>query len=1012
MDSQRWQQIEDLYHLARALEPNQRVSWLTEACAGNEEIREDVLSLLESSDTADSFLEEPAVSLGLTVLGLEQDNLVGSTIGRYKIIETLGRGGMGEVYLAEDPRLGRRVALKLLPHSITNNDERVRRFNLEARAASAISHPNVAHIYEIAESERGHFITMEYVKGRTLRQALREKSLDTNQTFDIASQVLAGLGAAHRAGVIHRDIKPENVVLANNDYVKVLDFGLAKLIETTYSPVDSQALSSFHTGPELYMGTSHYMSPEQVRRQPVDLRTDLWSAGVVIYEMLTLGRPFHGECFSEVIVAIIEKEPAFTGAGGSQLSPAIMAFLSRALQKSADDRYQTAEEMLNDLRHLQRQIAPADHSSPVVVSDPETEPGHAGTSSSTVSEPRPTVADPIRPQTLSQRFDTAPDDSPVRLQAFASAGDILANRWFQLAVVILIVIGLGAYYASRKHPVTLAESALGPPQFERLTLSGSISDIILSPDGKYVGYVAKEGGKDTIHISELSTTSDLRIAAASNEGYSGLSFSPDGTYVYYLQNQAEAGTLYRVSKLGGGQRKILENVNTRVTFSPDGGRIAFVRSNHNGEPADLITSQSDGTDPRVLVKRTRSETDFFLSDVHGAGPAWSPDGARLACPTFSLARNQEMKTNLEIVDVERGGAQRINKKSWAGISRVVWLADGSGLVVATQETAGAAWQLELIAYPGGEVRKLTNDPNNYTLASSSRDSKLFVTLNSEEDVSVWRLSLTDRAAGETLDVSQASGISEIDWGGNGKVIYTISDGTHLNLWEKSESSAPKRLTFEADNSKPIQSRDGQYIVFVSTRAGKMNIWRMDSDGTHPLQLTRGVYEDVPSLTPDNKWVVYRTGNAIMKVSMDGGEPIRLITKSALCPAVSPDGRSLSFFTNDRPDSQEWHIEVYDLDSIALIKRFELPSNTTPFNNLRLTPDNRLRWTPDSQNLSYTSHADGVSNVWLQPLKDGGPRQLTHFKDAEISSFSWAPDAKQLSCVRNVKAYVPVLVRLF
>jgi Tol biopolymer transport system component len=192
----------------------------------------------------------------------------------------------------------------------------------------------------------------------------------------------------------------------------------------------------------------------------------------------------------------------------------------------------------------------------------------------------------------------------------------------------------------------------------------------------------------------------------------------------------------------------------------------------------------------------------------------------------------------------------------------------------------------------------------------------------------------------------------------------------------------------------------------------MNIWRMNADGTEPKQLTDGAYEDVPSVTPDGRWVIYRTGNSIKKVSIDGGDAIKLFDKSALCPVLSRDGRLMAFFTNDQPESQTWHIEVYDLNSLAVVRRFELPESTTPFNGLRLTPDNRLRWTTDGSGLAYVSRADGASNVWLQPLEGGAPQQLTYFKDANILSFAWSPDGKQLACIRITKAYVPVLVRLF
>jgi Tol biopolymer transport system component len=239
----------------------------------------------------------------------------------------------------------------------------------------------------------------------------------------------------------------------------------------------------------------------------------------------------------------------------------------------------------------------------------------------------------------------------------------------------------------------------------------------------------------------------------------------------------------------------------------------------------------------------------------------------------------------------------------------------------------------------------------------------------------------------------------------------VFDGKHINLWLQ-DASGTRQLTFEADNSKPTMSPDGRYIVFCSTRAGSMNIWRINSDGTQPVQLTTGTYQDLPSVTADSKWIIYRTGKTIRKVSIDGGPPQVLLSREVQAPAVSPDGGLLAFFVNDQPDSQEWHIEIYDLSSGAIVKRFAVPDSTSPFNGMTLTPDNRLRWTPDGKGLAYVSSFGGASNIWLQPLSGGQFRKLTDFKEAEITSFEWSEDGREIVLVRDTRAYVPVLVRLF
>jgi eukaryotic-like serine/threonine-protein kinase len=1000
MDSEHWKQVEALYHSALEVDADEREDFLAVACAGDEALRREVLSLLSSAGRADSFMEEPLASVGLMLMNAEQESLTGQAVGPYQLLELLGSGGMGMVYLSHDSRLNRPVALKLLPASFADERERVRRFEQEARAASRISHPNVAHIYETGEAEGRRYIAMEYVRGRTLRQVLQRGPLGVCEALDICAQIGMALAAAHAAGVLHRDIKPENVVLREDGYVKVLDFGLAKLVEDRLyaGAPEVTPLPSLHTEPELMMGTSDYMSPEQVRRRPADERTDLWSLGVVLYEMLAGRRPFAGRESSEIIVAILEREPEPVGRLRDGLPTALQEVVAKALRKRAEERFQSAREMVDELRRVRRLIEET-----LPSGDPhaaESPRAHRG-SASPQAEPGTKTG---RPYGALERMADFKTGSLVSTRA-------PARRWRRVYWLILISLAAtGLYFGFvRQRRTSLLDRPLDL-KFKRLSLSGDISDITLSPDGKYVARVAAEEGKYTIRITEIATASDLHIAQPSASGYSGLSFSPDGTYLYYLENQAETGTLYRVSKLGGGRRKILDDVDTAVTFSPDGARLAFVRTNRELDTPDLIVVRADGTSERLLARRTRADADTFMVDMKRAGPAWSPDGKVVACPTLRLSPAQEM--NLEVVDVETGASRRLNAEPWYDISRVAWLADGSGLVVSAAEAPGAPWQLRLLAYPGGEVRKVTNDPLNYTLVSGARDSSLFLTLNIEEDSSVWQLSGAKGARPDVAGVTQRKGVSEILWDEAGEFLYTVGDGTHTNLWVQEPGAAARQLTFEADNFKPARSNDGRYVVFVSTRAGAMNVWRMDADGTHPKRLTDGAYEDVPSVTPDGKWVIYRTGSSIMKVSIDGGDAIKLFDKSALCPVVSPDGRLLAFFTNDQPESQMWHVEVYDLSSLAAVRRFEVPESTTPFNGLRLTPDNRLRWTTDGSGLAYVSRADGAANVWLQPLAGGAPRQLTNFKDANLSSFAWSPDGKQLACVRITEAYVPVLVRLF
>lgn len=361
MNPERWQQVERLYHLALEKEASERASYLAVACAGDERLRQEVESLLAYEDRAEDFIESPALDIAAKMLADEQDSTVpGQTINQYKIISPLGAGGMGEVYLAEDTRLERRVALKFLPALFTQDKGHMRRFEQEARAVAALSHPNVCVIHEVVETKEGsHCIVMEYVEGVTLRERLAEGPMKIGESLDAAIQVASALSAAHTAGIVHRDIKPDNIMLRRDGYVKVLDFGLAKLTQQEVSLGDADATTKMliNTTPGIVVGTVAYMSPEQARGLPVDTRTDVWSLGVVLYETLTGRRPFEGQTPTDVIISIAERQPAPLARYKPEAPTQLERIVNKALAKDRDERYQSADDLLVDLKNLRHELA-------------------------------------------------------------------------------------------------------------------------------------------------------------------------------------------------------------------------------------------------------------------------------------------------------------------------------------------------------------------------------------------------------------------------------------------------------------------------------------------------------------------------------------------------------------------------------------------------------------------------------------------------------------------------------
>lgn len=356
MTPARWLQIKELFNEALACEPAQREEFLAAKCAGDKDLRTEVQSLLSSLEEDEGFIEAPAGDLAAELLGTHRPTYErGHKIHNYLIEHQIGSGGMGEVYLAQDSKLKRRVALKLLPPHFTINPDRVRRFEREARAASALNHPNIVTIYEIGVSESTHFIATEFVDGKTLRQLINEKPLTLNETLSVSLQVAEALNGAHAAGIVHRDIKPENIMIRHDGYVKILDFGLAKLTERQTLEKELETPTLLQTNPGLVMGTVQYMSPEQARAKNVGVGTDIWSLGIVMYELLSGQVPFTGETPSHVMVSLMEDElPPLKN--HANVPTELDHFVTKALRKNQRARYQTAGDLARDLKDFKQQL--------------------------------------------------------------------------------------------------------------------------------------------------------------------------------------------------------------------------------------------------------------------------------------------------------------------------------------------------------------------------------------------------------------------------------------------------------------------------------------------------------------------------------------------------------------------------------------------------------------------------------------------------------------------------------
>jgi serine/threonine protein kinase/Tol biopolymer transport system component len=913
-------------------------------------------------------------------------SFMGQLIGHYRVVSPLGKGGMGEVYLARDTKLGRSVALKILPAKVAADDERMRRFTQEARAAAALNHPNIGHIYEIGETGDTHFIAMEYIDGVTLGEKIHRERTPLWKLLLYLTQVAEGLAKAHAAGIVHRDLKPDNIMIARDDYAKILDFGLAKLVEPQRSPAaegssgeTATAILAQHSMPGMIMGTAGYMSPEQAQGKvrELDHRSDIFSFGCILFEAVTGQRAFEGKDPLDSLHKIVHAPTPQIKDVNSSAPDELQRIIRRCLAKETDKRYQSIKEVAIELDELRQELKNRPELNHSV------QPESNGSDSAVSSRQAKTVSTHQPPAHTRQTKITHSTSSAEYLVSGIKShktGVLLAL----IGVAVTVAAGLGLYryyWARSAKPAPFQDMRI-----TKLTFNGKATSAVISPDGNQVVYVIYDGGLRSLWLRQVATGTDVKLTEPEDTNYFGLTISPDGNFLYYAYGgmSVQNRELYRMPVLGGTPRRVVDDVSSPIGISPDGKQIAFVRSGlpavgEQGESA-LMVANADGTDERKIAVRKGGPNRF--GNLFFGGVAWSPDGKRIA--TIGRANDAAGRfQNVIEVPVEGGAERVLTSQRWYQIHRLSWLADGSGLLMTAAEKApdSQSRQIWHLSYPGGEARKITNDLNSYTSISLNADSSVLLTVQQEQAMDIWVAPDGDasRATQFKSVSSNMDGLDSVRWTPDGKIVFNSMAGGRDGIWimEADGKNRKQLTTAETVDYNPSVTTDGRHVVFVSERTGVPTIWIMDIDGSNQKNL------GVTGFNPQagDGWVVYPNRQLLWKSPLGGGEPVRLSEQPLIRCGISQDGKMVA--CSLEAHSSPIRLAVLPADGGSPAKVFDveffLPA--------------RMRWTPDGRSITYIGREEGLADIWSQPVEGGEPKRLTNFKADNIFSFDWSRDNK-------------------
>ena len=882
----------------------------------------------------------------------------GTKLGPYEILGPLGAGGMGEVYRARDTRLGRDVAIKVLPPAVAGDPEMLARFASEARAVAALSHPNIMAIHDFGRDVATTYAVMELLEGATLRQRLGEGSIPLRKAIEMAKEIAQGLAAAHEKGIVHRDLKPENLFVTKSGRVKILDFGLARQSAAAPLTMDTNSPTFAHkTEPGAVLGTVGYMSPEQVKGEVADTRSDIFSFGAVMYELLTGRRAFEKATAVETMAAILREDPPEPSGTAAQIPPALDRIVRHCLEKEPDARFRSAHDLAFALEAVS---------------------GSAVSSQSGVGAPLA----PARSRNL---------------------------PWPALAITALLFTAVGAalHWAVQKPAPPPTLTSVKP-----LTHSGTDLDPAVSPDGRTVAFSSSRDGTSRIWLKQLGSGDEVALSSGPDVSPR---FSPDGTQIVFARGAKvnriggyvrTESDLYRMPLLGGAARRIV-SLAQDPDWAPDGKSIAFLRMQIVSSKAQsfLYVVSPEGGDPKELAR---------WDDRFVGGPRFSPDGRTIVVVSAPANGSTASTVRYELVGVDGGKPRMLDAPPSLGVSSAAsWGASGRTItyVQSILATYGAS-RLVRQDVTSGKSSALLWMPFESMVLDAIDDGR-FVAESRSSRQNLIEYALDDPQAPPRWLTRGTSVDRQPNFSPDGeRVVFSSDRSGNLDVWELTlKTGALRRLTEDnADDWDPGFARDGR-ILFSSGRTGHLEIWTAESDGGSPRRISDdGTDAENPTMGPDGS-VYYASTNpkhpGLWRVRTDGTAVARLGGCFSL-PETSPDGRFVSC-----SDGNFGPVHVYRTSDGATMP---LSIETPP---VRATEAQmgRTRFSPDGRHIYFLAQDDkGVNGIFEQVFdpeqKDTSTtrRKVGGFDPAfETESFGISPDGKHLVVAALARTYGLVVI---